>query len=136
MPYGPRSYRRRLRQRGPLLSLAPPAALGLAAWRLASSGGSLAKGVLSFLLGTTAAPGLLVAGIPLTSGGGTYLKAIAGSAALWLAIGVVAAHRATRSPVASWRDFWREWAWLAGAVWIGVIVALVAANLVLGRALF
>ena len=51
-------------------------------------------------------------------------------------IGAIAARRATRVPVASWRDFWREYLWLATGVWLGVVVALIAVNLVFGRALF
>jgi len=52
---------------------------------------------------------------------------------VWLAIGTLSARRATKAPAADWRDYWREYAWLAGGVWIGVVVALVAVNLVLGR---
>jgi len=83
-----------------------------------------------------AAPGLLVAGVPLRSGRAVYLVAVAGSAVLWMLIGAIAARRATRLPVASWRDFWREYLWLALGVWLGVVAALIAVNLVFGRALF
>ena len=37
------------------------------------------------------------------------------------------------STSATWRDFWREWLWLALAVWVGVGLSLVAANFLLGR---
>ena len=70
----------------------------------------------------------------MTHGAGLYLAATAGSAVLWLLIGIAASARATRTPVASWGDFWKEYLWLAGAVWLGVIAALVAANLILGGA--
>ena len=30
--------------------------------------------------------------------------------------------------------FWKEYAWMAGAVWLGAIGALVVANLILGGA--
>ena len=39
-------------------------------------------------------------------------------------------------PAASWRDFWREYAWLAIGVWLGVGIALGAVNLIFDRALF
>jgi hypothetical protein len=65
-----------------------------------------------------------------------YLGAIVGSALLWMIVGAISARRATRLPVASWRDYWREYVWLAAGVWLGVVVALVAVNLVFGRALF
>ena len=48
---------------------------------------------------------------------------------------VAASVRATKRPAATWRDFWREYLWLATGVWVGVVAALVAADLVLGRAL-
>ena len=65
-----------------------------------------------------------------------YLGAVVGSAVLWMVLGATAARRATRLPVASWRDFWREYLWLAVGVWLGVVVALIAVNLVFGRAMF
>ena len=91
------------------------------------------RGVGGFLLSIVAAPVLLVMGAPLTSGR-SYTLALLGSAALWVLLGTVAARIATRTPVATWRDYWREFLWLAGGVWIGVIVALIAANLILGGA--
>jgi hypothetical protein len=97
---------------------------------------SFGRGILGFLAAVFAAPGLLVVGAPLRTGGGVYTGAVLGSAALWMLIGAIAARRATRSPVASWRDYWREYLWLAAGAWIGVVAALVAVNLVFGRALF
>jgi hypothetical protein len=136
VPLGPRSYRAKLRGTGPVAALLPPAALGCFALIALHGNTSLGRGIVGFLAAVLAAPGLLAAGAPLRAGGGAYVAAVVGSAVMWLLIGVVSARRATRSPVASWRDFWREYAWLAGGAWIGVIVALVAVNLVFGRALF
>ena len=99
-----------------------------------SNGGTL-RGVVGFLLAVMAAPTLLMAGIPLATGTPLTLLALAAGALLWFALSTVAARRATRTPVATWADFWREYAWLAGAVAAGAVLALVAANLVLGRAL-
>jgi hypothetical protein len=134
VPQGPRAYRARLRRLGPIAGLIPPAALGALAWLLLRNNTSALRGVGSFVLGVLAAPALLVAGVPLASGG-AFAVGIAGSVALWLLVGVLAARRATRTPAASWRDFWREYLWLAGAVWLGTIGALVVANLILGRSL-
>ncbi|MDP9464224.1 MAG: hypothetical protein M3P52_06345 [Actinomycetota bacterium] len=97
---------------------------------------SFVRGIAGFLTAVLAAPGLLVAGAPLRSGRSVYLVAVAGSAVLWMIVGAIAARRATRIPAATWRDYWREYLWLAVGVWLGVVVALVAVNLVLGRALF
>jgi len=135
VPQGPRAYRRQIRRLGPVLGLFPPAALGVAAMLLLrGNASSTIRGVLGFLTAVLAAPGLLVAGAPLTSGTGGQTAAVAGSAALWLLLGVTASRRATRAPVAMWSDFWREYAWLAFAIWLGVVGALVAANLILGGA--
>lgn len=127
MPFGPRAYRERIRRLGPWAGMAVPAVLGLLA--------KMMGGIVGFLLALLAAPGLLVAGVPLTSGVAVWAAALAGSALLWLLVGTVAARRATRSPVATWTDFWQQYAWLAGGVWLGTVLALVAANLLLGRAL-
>ena len=92
--------------------------------------------LIAELTAVLAAPGLLVAGAPLRSGRAVYIGAVAGSAILWMVVGAIAARRATRVPVASWRDYWREYVWLAAGVWLGVVVALAAVNLIFGRALF
>lgn len=135
VPQGPRAYRGRIRRLGPVLGLLPPAVMGALAWWLVRDNTSTIRGVSSFALAVLAAPGLLVAGVPLAGDGAVRLIAIVGSAVLWLVLGVAAARRATRTPVASWRDFWREYLWLAAGVWIGVVGALVVANLILGRTL-
>ena len=127
VPFGPRAYRERIRRMGPLLGLALPAAMGLLA--------AVMGGIVGFLLALLAAPALLVAGVPLASGAMVWAASLLGSALLWLVVATVAARRATRSPVATWADFWRQYAWLAGGVWLGTVLALVAANLLLGRAL-
>ncbi len=97
---------------------------------------SLTRGVAGFLTAVMAVPGLLVVGAPLRSGHGVYSSAIVGSAVLWMLVGAISARRATRLPAASWRDFWREYLWLAVGVWLGVLVALLAVNLIFGQALF
>ncbi len=136
VPGGMRAYRRAIRSAGPLWGLVPPAVLGGLAFVLLRGSTSTARGVGGFAAAVIAAPGLLVAGVPLSSGATTYLAATAGSAVLWFAIGMIASRRATVSPVATWGDFWKEYVWLFVAVVIGVLLALVAANLILGRALF
>ncbi len=119
-----------------MVALLPPTALGLFSLLLLRGHTSAGRGGAGFLTAVLAAPGLLVAGAPLRSGSGFYLGAVVGSAVLWMIVGAVAARRATRLPVASWRDFWREYLWLAFGVWLGVLAALVAVNLMFGRALF
>lgn len=136
VPLGPRAYRSKLRSSGPVVALLPPGFLGAISLLLLRGHTSLGRGVVGFLAAILAAPGLLVAGAPLRSGQSVYLGAIVGSALLWMIVGAIAARRATRMPVASWRDYWREYIWLAAGVWLGVVVALGAVNLIFGRALF
>ena len=131
---GPRAYRRQIRRRGPLLALLPPAGLGAIALLLLRNNTSTMRGVLGFLTAVLAAPGLLVGGAPMTGSTHLYTLAAAGSCVVWLLIGVAASARSTRSPVSTWGDYWKEYLWLAGAVWLGVVGALVAANLILGGA--
>jgi hypothetical protein len=135
VPKGAREYRGTIRRLGPLMGVAPAAAMGVLSLMLVQSSHGAGRGVLSFLLAIGAAPALLVYGVPLSHGTGTYLPAIGLSALGWLAIGVIASFRATRRPVATWRDFWREYLWLAVGVWLGTGGALLAADLLLGRAL-
>ena len=136
VPLGPRAYRSKLRGSGPIVALVPPGLLGLLSLMLLHGHSSLTRGLAGFLMAVLAAPGLLVAGAPLRDGSKIYVLAVVASAVLWMLVGAVSARRATRHPAASWRDYWREYLWLAIGVWIGVVVALVAVNLVFGRALF
>jgi hypothetical protein len=136
VPMGPRAYRSKLRSSGPLVALLPPAILGVLSLLLLRGHTSIVRGVAGFVTAILAAPGLLVAGAPLRSGRSVYLGAVVGSALLWMVVGAIAARRATRLPVASWRDYWREYIWLAAGVWLGVVVALGVVNLIFGRALF
>ncbi|HRE03600.1 MAG TPA: hypothetical protein PLV68_20050 [Ilumatobacteraceae bacterium] len=132
VPQGPRAFRYRIRRLGPLLSLLPALVLGVGAVVALQDNTSTTRGVGGFAAAVLAAPGLLAAGIPLTSGTGRLAAGIGASAIAWMVIGAIAARRATRSPVARWRDFWREWMWFALGVWIGVGGALLVAQLALG----
>lgn len=135
MPGGPLAYRRRIRAFGPLLALVPPGLLGAGGLALLAGSTGVSRGAPGFLLCCLAAPALLLVGVPLTAGSSAYTTAVVLSVAVWLVVGVVAGRRATRRPASTWPAFWREYAWLAAAVLVGVVVALLATNLLLGRAL-
>ena len=132
---GPRAYRARVRAVGPFVAMLVPGLLGVLALLLLRGNTSTGRGVAGFGAAVLAAPALLVLGAPLRSGAGTYLAAIVASAGLWFVLGFIAARRATRRPAASWRDFWAECGWLTVGTWAGVLVSLIATNLVLGSAL-
>lgn len=130
-----RSYRRSIRSRGGVLALLVPALVGCGGLLLLRDNTSTLRGVAGFVLVTLGAPVLTVAGVPFRSGAGLYAAAVAVSATLWFAVGLVAARRATRDTIPTWSRFWGEYAVLLASVWVGTALAMVAANLVLGRTL-
>jgi hypothetical protein len=119
-----------------LVAPAAAAATGLIALIALAGSDTVVRGAPGFLLAVVAAPGLLLFGAPLSHGPVVYLGGVAVSLACWTLFGAIAARRATRRAAATWRDYWRELAWLAGAMWAGLIVALITIDLALGRALF
>ena len=131
---GPRWYRARIRVFGPLLGLVPMAILGGIAWLSLRLSDGRTSGLLALVAGVSAAPGLLFVGAPFADNA-KYPMAVLASVPLWLVLGFVASRRATRSTVASWRDFWREMTFLTIAVVIGAIVALAAATKILDESL-
>ena len=135
VPNGPRAFRYRIRRFGAVVALAPAAALGLASVALLHDNAATTRGVAGFAAAMLGGPALMAFGVPLASGSSKILLGAAVSALLWCAVGIVASLRATRSPVATWRDFWREYLWMAGGIWLGVVVALVVVELTVGRAL-
>lgn len=120
---------------GPFAALLPAAVLGAVAIVLLHNNAAASRGLAGFGMAVFAAPALLFAGIPLSSAAIRLAIGIGSSVALWLVMGILAARRATRSAVATWKDFWREFAWLAAGIWIGVVAGLVAIRIVLGGAL-
>ena len=131
---GPRWYRTRLRVFGPLLGLAPMVVLGAASWLILRIGDGRTSGVLGLVTGVSAAPGLLLVGAPFADQA-RYPLAVIASAPLWLVLGALAGRRATRTAIASWRDYWREMVFLTLAVVLGAIGALVVATVALGEPL-
>ena len=113
----------------------PAAALGVLAFVLLHNNTAKVRGLAGFGAAVLAAPALLAAGIPLSTASGRFAIGVALSVALWLVVGLIAARRATRSPVATWPDFWREYLWLAGGVWLGVVAGLIVVELLVGHAL-
>lgn len=120
---------------GPFAALLPAVVLGALSIGLLRNNTAASRGIAGFGMAVFAAPALLFAGIPLSSAAIRMAIGIGCSVALWLAMGILAARRATRSPVATWKDFWREFAWLAAGIWIGVVAGLVAIQILLGGAL-
>ncbi len=131
---GPRWYRMRIRLLGPLLGLVPMALLGAASSVILQMGDGGTSGMGGLVAGVSAAPGLLVAGAPFADET-RYPLAVIASAPMWLLLGLVASRRATRTAIASWRDYWREMAFLTAAVVAGAIGAIALATALLGESL-
>lgn len=108
--------------------------MGLGALALLEVSDATWSALAGLIGGVIAAPVLLIVGAPFAESS-TYVVAVAASAVLWMLLGVLASRRATRSPMAMWRDYWREYTWLAVGVVIGAIAALIASTLVLGESL-
>jgi hypothetical protein len=131
---GPRWFRTRIRSKGPFLALVVPAVLGAASLIVLNGLDGKASGLAGLVLGVFAAPGLLAVGAPFSSDE-VYPIGIAISAVLWLVVGAIASRRATRNPMATWSDYWRNYWWLAGGIWLGAASALAVARFVVGEAL-
>ena len=130
LPMGPRSYRKRLLGFGWAMGLLIPAAmmaLAVAVYRLwpCSGDACVATKAGSWLPAALALPTALLVGLPFRSGLARYLMAGTTSLLVWALIGRLAARRAVRRPLASWKQWWGEYLWLLAAVWAGIIVALV-----------
>lgn len=132
---GPRWYRTRIRMFGPFAALIVPGIVGaIAMISLRVFDGAL-SGAIGLIGGVFAAPVLLVAGAPFGDRD-LYPWAVAASVPLWMLVGLLAARRATRNPLATWADFWRHYAWLCTGVWLGAGVALAIAALAISDSLF
>ena len=132
---GPRWHRARIRTWGPFVALLLPGLIGAIAWLSLRLFDTASSGAVGLVGGVLAAPALLAVGAPFGDRA-TYPFAVAGSMLIWLAIGFVAARRATRHPFATWGDFWKHYLTLLAGVWVGVCAALVIVTVRLGESLF
>lgn len=131
---GPRWYRREINNFGWLLGLVPMFLLGGTAFVVLSVADNSISGLIGLFLGTTAAPGLLVAGAPFGSSS-AYPVASVASIPLWLVLGWIAARRTTRTALPTWKHYFGQLAWLTLAVAIGCGAAIVLATTLLDRPL-
>ncbi len=125
---GPRWYRSRLRTWGPFAALVVPAIVGGIAYLSLQLFDTAWSGAVGLIGGVWAAPVLLAAGAPFGDRS-MYPLAVGASALLWVLVGLLAARRATRNPMATWADFWRHYAWMCAGIWVGASAALVVAAL-------
>lgn len=129
---GPRWYRQQIRARGPWVALIPPVLIGTAAAVMLASIESRFTGFIGLIAALTSAPTLLVAGAPYGSSA-AYPIAVAAAVPFWLVIGIIVSRRATRSPMATWSSYWREYAWVGAGVAGGALIALLISMVLLGE---
>ena len=108
--------------------------MGSIAWIALKTSDARLSGILGLFGGVSAAPGLLIAGAPFGDES-QYPLAVLASIPLWMLLGFLASRRATRSVVASWRDYWLQLTWLTIGVIAGSMAALVAAASILGESM-
>lgn len=135
VPGGIVATRQRVRSHGPLAALVVPGLLLAGAagcWIVAGGSAGVLVGSAGWVLAALALPTAILLGVPWEGGTARYLGVLITSALVWLLVGYTAARRATRRPVAGWSDYWREYLWLAVALWAGVVTALAAIALALG----
>ena len=89
-------------------------------------------GAVSFVFMVLAVPVMPILGLPAAGGDHRLLLAVAASAVAWWVLGQIAAGRVTRSPVAGWREWIREFVLVGLGLWIGAIGGLVLGALALG----
>jgi len=118
VPGGVVAYRQQLRRKGGVYVVAGAAALGVLGVLLIALPGRL-TGLIGFALVIVSCPLLVAFGIPLTVSASSIAIGVLASLALWFALGQWAAHRATKQPIADWRDWWKTLWPLALAMALG-----------------
>ena len=110
-----------------------PGVIGAVAWLSLRASDAAWSGPVGLLGSYLAAPTLLAVGAPFADRALYPIAALA-AAVIWFLIGLLAARRATRHPMATWGDYWRHYAWMVAGTWAGVIAALAFATLTVGDA--
>lgn len=131
VPDGIIAHRTSVRNKGGLVASGLALGMALVGLVLVGLPGSL-FGAIGFLIIVVALPTLPMFGVPAVSGTTVYLLAATTSIGLWFALGHVSAVRATRRAVSGWREWRREFRPLAIGVWLGAVIALAVAALILG----
>ena len=131
MPDGIIAHRTSVRTKGGLVASGVALAMALVGLALVALPGAL-FGAIGFLIVVIALPTLPMFGVPAVSSTSLYLLGLLTSLGLWFALGHVSAVRATRRAVSGWKEWRREFRPLALGVWIGAVVALAVAALILG----
>jgi hypothetical protein len=118
VPGGVIAYRTELRRKGGIYARGASAVVAALGGILLLLPGRI-TGVAGFALIIAACPLLVAFGVPITTGLSTIVIGVALSLGMWFGLGQWAAHRATKRPVADWRDWWSVMWPLALAMSVG-----------------
>jgi hypothetical protein len=131
VPDGIIANRALVRSRGAVTAAGFAASVALVGVALLALPGAL-LGILGFLLMIAALPTLPMFGVPATAGATVYLLGVVTSLGAWIAIGHLAALRASKRAVVDWSDWRREFVPLALGLLFGGVLALIIGGLILG----
>jgi hypothetical protein len=108
----------------------PPSVIGVLSLFILLLGEGQLSAVVGLIGTMISSPGLLLVGAPIANSS-SYPMAVLLSALFWIAVGFIAAWRATRRPIAGWPEFWREYVflWLATATGAGTGIVIAATRI-------
>ena len=132
VPDGIVAHKRDLAQRGGFTAVGIAGALSLLGALVLALTSSAFFGAIGFVAITCGVPLLPMVGLPARTGAMRWLIAIVGSAAIWWWVGQLSAARVRKLAVASWADWAKEFGLYAAALVLGVIFALLIAEMSLG----
>ena len=121
-----------MRRRGGATAIGLAVAIAIAGRVVGFVIGGAAGGSLAFVALVAAFPVMPVLGVPAADGSARLVTAMVASLAIWWVLGQMAAARATRRPIAGWREWGREFAVMGSGLWLGAVGAVVLAAIALG----
>ncbi len=132
MPDGIVANKRSLARRGGFAALALAGAVALCGGAILALTDGAFFGVIGFMAVAFGVPLLPIVGIPARSGGVRWAIAIVGSAGMWWWVGQLSAARVRKMAVAGWSDWAKEVGLYVGAVFVGVVGAILIAAKAMG----
>jgi hypothetical protein len=132
VPDGIDANKRSLARRGGFAALALAGAVALCGGAILALTDGAFFGVIGFMAVAFGVPLLPIVGIPARSGGVRWAIAIVGSAGMWWWVGQLSAARVRKMAVAGWSDWAKEVGLYVGAVFVGVVGAILIAAKAMG----
>lgn len=132
MPDGIVANKRSLARRGGFAALALAGAVALCGGAILALTDGAFFGVIGFMAVAFGVPLLPIVGIPARSGAARWAIAIVGSAGMWWWVGQLSAARVRKMVIAGWSDWAKEVGLYVGAVFVGVVGAILIAAKAMG----